>query len=328
MTNTPRVAFYVRNGFQISHLRPLFRSIPGAAWVVKSRKHILDLGLSDERVVVSRLLLRRTLNSFDAVVSHAGPPGGRVLRHAKWIMVQYGYAKEPYNFGDWRKQADAILAYGDYAVDRFAVHAPAYAVGNPRWDDWQSRVFREEAVRHFPQFPTGRPVVLYAPTWGSLSSLPVWSEAVADLATTHTVLIRAHHNAAREGQLQFVQASEHVHDVSDVDLMVCLSVANVLVSDYSGAIFDGIMCDLPVVLLDLADIAQRFGDKLDAASIEIARRDELGVRVSEPAQLSDAMSEALAGATVSDDLKAQLFHQPVAVADAFRAALDQVIAAD
>ena len=46
-------------------------------------------------------------------------------------MVQYGYAKEPYNFGAWRENADLILAYGEYAREKFSKSARSIAIGIP-----------------------------------------------------------------------------------------------------------------------------------------------------------------------------------------------------
>jgi CDP-glycerol glycerophosphotransferase (TagB/SpsB family) len=266
------------------------------------------------------------MRRFDAVVSHSGPPGGRVLRGTALIMVQYGYAKEPYNFGDWRKQAQAICAYGDYAASRFAPHAPAFTIGNPRWDDWSAPGFAEVARTALPDLAPDRPVLLYAPTWGDLSSLPYWLPEISKLAETHTVLVKAHHNAVRDGQLGDIGNHPHIYDISHFDLMQALAVCDILLSDYSGAIFDAIMCDKPVVLLDLPDIDARFGKKLDAESLEMAQRDELGFRVKRPAALPDAVQQALKeGPQVSDALRDTLFFKPPSVAEAFRQALPKMV---
>ena len=46
-------------------------------------------------------------------------------------MVQYGYAKEPYNFGAWRENADLLLAYGEYAREKFSKSARSISIGIP-----------------------------------------------------------------------------------------------------------------------------------------------------------------------------------------------------
>ncbi|MBU2994680.1 CDP-glycerol glycerophosphotransferase family protein [Octadecabacter sp. 1_MG-2023] len=281
-----------------------------------------------ERISSAPVFMRRKMEQYDIIVSHAKPPGKTPLRHAKFVMVQYGYAKEPYNFGDWRKQAQAILAYGDYAVDRFKAHAPSFAIGNPRLDDWNSDGFVDAARVEVGPLPTDKPVLLYAPTWGDLSSLPQWSEQVAELSQSFTVLLKAHHNSVRDGQLQRLSVSHGVIDVSHIDLMRVLAVSDVVMSDYSGAIFDGIMCDRPVVLLDVTGIDAKFGNKLDGSSLEMARRDELGTRVCTPDELRPAIAKALRdGSSITPELKASLFSSNSgSVGQAYLDALEKIAA--
>lgn len=328
MSDHPTVAFYVRNAFQVSHLRPLYDAVPNAVWLLKSAKDRVQFGLSEvDRVVASRLFLRRKMERFDVVVSHASPPGGRPLDQGKFVMVQYGYAKEPYNFGAWRAQANAIMSYGPYATSRFAEHAPTFAIGNPRLDDWNSAGFREAARERVPLPNDGKPVILYAPTWGALSSLPEWSKALSDLAGEATVLVKAHHNSVRDGQTKGL-IGDSVVDVSHIDLFQLLCVSDVVLSDYSGAIFDAIMCEVPVVLLDLPNVEERFGSKLDAESIEIKRRDALGYVIQRDDDLAAVISKAIQkGPRISDALKTELFISPdQRVADTFRSLLAKIMA--
>jgi len=314
----PKTAFFVRNQFQVSHLAPLFRKIDNARWVVTRRRDIAAFGIERDDCDVVPLFLRRHLERFDIVVSHAAPPRGRPLRRAAFVMVQYGYAKAPYNFGPWRAQAQAILAYGPFAKRQFERHAPSYVIGNPRWDDWQPDQLKAVAQAALPALDTTKPVILYAPTWGALSSLPQWLGAIQDLARDHTVLVKAHHNSIRDGQLDFADVHPHVHDVSGHDLMQLLALCDIVVSDYSGAIFDGIMCKKPVVLLDVNDIEKQFGNKLDAKSIEMSRRDELGFRVQEKSDLCDTIYAALTQPSpVSGELDQDLFLRPKSVAQNF-----------
>ena len=327
MSDPIKVGFYVRNAFQVSHLRPLFRETPGATWLLSSARDAEAFGIHNERFVAKRILMRRLMAQYDLIVAHGGPPRGKPLADTPFVMVQYGYAKEPYNFGDWRAQADAICAYGDYAVERFSKHAPSFAIGNPLMDDWQRSGFVDEARAVLPALDANRPVLLYAPTWGELSSLPAWGASVVQLADHYTVLIKAHHNSVRDGQMREVASHPHVHDVSAYDLMQALAVSDVLLSDYSGAIFDAIMCDRPVVLLDVPEIEAQFGKKLDGQSLEMAQRDALGLRADDPAELAGVVRATLdQGPQVDPALQEALFAKPTSVAQAFLDLLPQIIA--
>lgn len=316
------VGFYVRNAFQVKHLRPLFAATPDATWALKFERNALAYGIAEDRYLASALRLRRTLSQFDVVVSHAAPPQGRRLRNVPWVMVQYGYAKGAYNFGPWRKTAQLILAYGEYAAARFRQHAPVAVIGNPMWDSWTSDEADRSVALYLRSLTAKKPVILYAPTWGPLGSAPTWLDDVARLSSAATVLVKAHHNEVVD-----LNAYPDVHEISHIELIDALAVADVMISDYSGAIFDAVMCDVPVVMIDRPDVDQQFGDKVDADSPEIVLRDRLGGRVATAADLPGVVSAAVQGKHAVDaDLKAELFARPPSVVGAFTAALDKLVA--
>lgn len=321
-----RVGFYVRNGFQVSHFRTLFKATPGAVWIGKSASKLASFEVGpDEPTATSRFFLRSLMDrDFDIVVSQAAPPGKTKLKRAKFVMAQYGYAKEPYNFGEWRAQADLILAYGSYAQDRFAERAPSVSIGNPRLDDWNDPIFRAAAAATLSRFVADdRKTVLYAPTWGDLSSVPHWLETVEALARDHNVLIKAHHNSTRDGQVKQGNSRPYLHFLPDHDLFELLSLADVVISDLSGAIFDAVMCKVPVVLVAPEDLGSRLGNKLDADSIEVSNRDQFGIVVEDKRDLGPAISTALAnGPCVREDWMTRLFHSEGRVTDNFLAALN------
>jgi hypothetical protein len=210
----------------------------------------------------------------------------------KLAMVQYSYAKAPYNFGLWRGAADIIFAYGDYATTRFSSLAHAVAVGNPRWDEFRDPLFRERAHnRHLNRLSNGLPNIVYAPTWGEISSIEKWMQAVVDLGSSYNIFIKGHHNTTLRNTST---KSNGVFFVPEEDLFELLVIADVLVSDYSGAIFDGLLCEKPVVLLDISNAQDKGGEKLDYYSPELAERDILGVRVSNPVNLADVINKVLA----------------------------------
>lgn len=195
-------------------------------------------------------------------------------------------------------------------------------------DDWNGAGFVDVARANVGPLPAHKPVLLYAPTWGDLSSLPQWSEQVAALSKIGTVLVKAHHNSLRDGQLDDLSVAADVIDVSHVDLMQVLRLSDMMISDYSGAIFDGIMCEKPVVLLDVDGIEGKFGSKLDQSSLEMARRDELGVRVRSADALEVAVTRVLTdGPMVSEKLKSSLFAtNSGSVRAAYLKALDKIAA--
>jgi hypothetical protein len=323
-----RVGFHVRNAFQVSHFRTLFKATPGALWIGKNSSKLASFGIGQEEpVATSRFFLRRLMErDFDIVVSQAGPPGKGKLDHAKFVMVQYGYAKEPYNYGEWRADAHLILAYGPYAQSRFSERAPSISIGNPRWDDWNDAVFRQTAVDTLSRYMSpDRKTVLYAPTWGDLSSAPDWLGTVEALAEDYNVLVKAHHNSARDAQIAETSKHPNLHFLPDHDLFALMSVSDVVVSDVSGAIFDAVLCGRPVVLVAPENLRARLGKKLDAQSIEVANRAEFGTVVKTKPDLALAIADAIQnGPMVSDDWIKSLFRTDGRVATQFQVALDNL----
>src|SRR5690606_17505652 len=85
--------------------------------------------------------------------------------------------------------------------------------------------------------------------------------------------------------------------------------ADLLLSDYSGALFDGLFAEVPLLLLH--DPEPAFGAKLDANSLEYEARDRLGPVLLSAGELAPAVARHFAepGAYVeaNETLRAQLF---------------------
>ena len=318
---TVRVGFHVRNPFQIRHFRPLFGVFPKSIWIASNRKVANGKDLFGENVrFVPRERLGELDNRLDVIVTQGSVHG--FLSRCQTVMIQYGYAKAPYNFGLWRAEADVVLAYGEYAQERLSFWAPTAVIGNPRLDDWNDTDFHMLARRTLgatldPNVKT----ITYAPTWGTLSSIERWLDSVAAMGDRFNVLVKAHHNT----KLRSKGRKKGVHFLPDADLFMLLSVSDLLVSDYSGAIFDAVMCDRPVVLLSHNTIDTQFGGKLDASSPEIALRSNLGTIVDEPGDFADACQTALAnwsgGHSSLVALKSEFFKTDGLAADSFRVAI-------
>ena len=320
-----RIGFYVKNSFQVSHLRNLFKSTENAQWIGKRVSSLKRFGVSEnEPVATSTFFLRKMMEkNFDIIVSHAGPPGGVPLEDTYYVMVQYGYAKEPYNFGEWRKSADLILSYGMYAESKFARFGSSIAIGNPRLDDWSDQGFRTSSkMRVSPLLNASLKTVVYAPTWGDLSSIGDWLERVLDLSVHYNVLIKAHHNSIKHNTISLQHLPPNVHILPEEDLFSLFCVADVLISDISGAIFDALMCELPIVLVAPSDLSKKYGKKLDETSLEIAHRHELGTVVGENSNLNDAVQRALLdGNPATEEWRKKLFRTDGLVSNNFKSAL-------
>jgi CDP-glycerol glycerophosphotransferase len=149
---------------------------------------------------------------------------------------------------------DAVPAPSDYfvetIVDAYRSHADVLRIGSPRNDsllrpltgDAKSARLHDLGVRD------DMTTILYAPTRTGTADTPdaVAAVAVALAATGAQVLYRAHYSDARTSS---DATAGQVRDVSHVgDMADLLSVADILVTDYSSSMFDFCLTDRPIIL--------------------------------------------------------------------------------
>ena len=293
-----QIGFVVRNGFQTRELSALCLALKGVFVAKKSvYNKVHSIEPHSKWMIFSSIA---ELNSaFDVLVMHGPISGIEKLGNTKVVMVQYGYAKAPYNYGCWRSLADCNLVYGRHAATAIAKYSPVIETGHPYAKQFKSK----------PKQSFSPARVLYAPTWGGLSSISRWQDEVIQLQSDFDLTIKLHHNSlAREIQYltkfndlgcQFAEPNTSLRE------LICEN--EVLISDYSGAIFDAILARMPVVLVD-GDSAKMAKDKkIDCTSIEVARRAELGI-IAEKGALRQAVDKALITPLDNQQLYKELFH--------------------
>jgi hypothetical protein len=316
-TPKPRFGFVGWNPFQLLHSLDIARALPGSTMIVEKRSsHVEEF--SDELLLDSQVptlvwpdkQMAELDGVFDVIVCQTIFTQIEHFEKSKIAMLQYGQAKEPHNFGAWRSLADLCLCYGPYAQQRMAYFCPALAVGNPRFDKWDDPSFVERARNRYTGLDPKRKTVLYLPTWGDLSTQEQFFDAVTELGLEHNVLIKLHHNTDllephRTGAL----ATRRVHHFgANDDVLELLALSDIVLSDYSGAIFDALYCKKPVVLLQQHS-SERFGKKLDAHSLEYAQQDRIGPVCTSPSQLAERVRQVLAGTISYDDANEALVQE-------------------
>ncbi|UVL68189.1 CDP-glycerol glycerophosphotransferase family protein [Pseudomonas sp. B21-031] len=301
MDKLPRVGFVGWNPFQFLHIQKLASTFPGACFVIEKRKDFIDefseevlKNPSTPIMVWDRAKMPTLDGVFDIIVCQTPFSRIETFEKSKIAMIQYGYAKEPHNYGPWRAFADLCLTYGPYASKRIDYFSPTAAVGNPRYDDWHFEDFHNNAKRkHVDKLNPAKQTVLYLPTWGDLSSVDKYLDAIYSLSENFNVLTKMHHNTQllesdRKGK---IASGSICHFGANDDLLELLSIADIVISDYSGAIFDAMFCRKPIALLEADLDGQMGGKKIDDYSLEYSRRDELGLRIKSPEHLKMGIYE-------------------------------------
>lgn len=301
MVKYPSVAFVGWNPFQFLHIKQLAQNLPGACLVIEKRKDFIssfnDNILDYENIPIliweqSRMPLLDGI--FDIIVCQT--PFFRIeeFKKTKIAMIQYGYAKEPHNYGPWRALADVCMTYGPYATDKISPFTTAISTGNPRYDLWHEDAFHLKAkIKHSSRIDPSKKTILYLPTWGELSSVDEYLESIYDLTAKYNVIIKMHHNTELLEYSRKEKLSNYpvIHYGANDDLLELLSVSDIAISDYSGAIFDAIYCQKPVILLNSNIKDEMGGDKIDEFSLELHSREEIGLTVNNPNELSSILEK-------------------------------------
>lgn len=169
------------------------------------------------------------------------------------VRAMYGLAKEAWNHAWWNTFYQRILCYGPYSQQALDINGSAKVVGNPRFDEWHNGQYSRELPASLKLDPK-KPTILYAPTYGALSSLPHWAEKLGRLSREFNVIAKLHHGTCHraEESASLALAERHLkkHIDAPQQVLTLLAKADYVLTDSSGFIFDAIHMNKRVILLD------------------------------------------------------------------------------
>lgn len=85
-----------------------------------------------------------------------------------------------------------ILCYSHYSQHAVDIGGSAKVVGNPRFDEWHNHTY-DTALPKSVKLNAKKQTILYAPTYGALSSLPHWAQQLSRLSHEYNVVTKLHH---------------------------------------------------------------------------------------------------------------------------------------
>ena len=257
------VAFIVTSTYQLYHYKHIAAHLSDVTAVLEVRKQ--DFNLSEDDIArhlgdvpietVCRERLKDLDGRFDVLVCQTPILPLEFFNSSYVVAQQYSLAKENYQYGVWRAQADLNLMYGDHSVSKVEGFSRAVAAGNPLLD---------------PSFATASPRprrcwssanrkrILYMPTYGALSSLatvlPVLAEFDGD------VTVKLHHADAADS---LGPVPGHIGLVgAETDPNELFRHHDGVVSDFSGAAFDALYAGVPTVVTGAVDSRSEDFDRL------------------------------------------------------------------
>lgn len=208
-------------------------------------------------VVEDRIIIGEV--SIDILLSLYWKPTFEIYpNEVKMVRTMYGYAKDEWNYADWNENYDLIFSYGLYAQQKLEKFSNNIPVGNPRIVALGSRsskdMIRDTQCRLLSEFTQSeKETILYAPTWGERNSFSSLYPFLSQLSERYHVILKAHHLLSVDTYKDLLDLTNEFNIFycdEKVDLFSLIPNADLLISDYSGAIFDGILCGLPTVLVN------------------------------------------------------------------------------
>ena len=221
------------------------------------------------------------LEQFDVIVAHTAFSRVGELRSAKLAFLQYGLAKEAYNYGLWRGLADVNFVFGEYSKAKIKNISNTFVVGHPVLS--QLRLLTGSVSAKRPHKET----ILYAPTWGVHSSFQHCIAQICELTNKYNVIIAPHHNSLTfsNGEKFKIPPDVRVSGV-DIDHNDALLEADIVISDYSGIIFEAFYLGKKVLVYRDPKIPG-ISEKIDPDSLEIKYIDRFAKIISDVRLLAD-----------------------------------------
>ncbi|GGE81784.1 CDP-glycerol glycerophosphotransferase family protein [Priestia taiwanensis] len=173
----------------------------------------------------------------------------------KHVRVMYSLAKEKWIYGWWNIVYDRILNYGQYDYSKLNIDNNCVIIGNPKFDKWfKNDISNLKSIEKALDLDRNKKTIMYAPTYGDLSSIDSWIEKINMLQEHYNVLIKLHHGTAFKESEQYRRDYLNLHfkniSVSTEDLFPFLKIADYVVTDNSGMIFDAILAGKDILLLN------------------------------------------------------------------------------
>ena len=162
---------------------------------------------------------------------------------------------------------DLILCYSKYDADFLSVYAKTCIISPMKFVEFKKK-----------QMNTKKPVLLYLPTYGDVSSIEDILDSLQKLKSAYYIIIKLHHGTSslknekeRIDKVQLVadECVDHIMPLSEL-----LSKSDVVLSDNSGAIFEAIYTKIPVAIYSKNINKNKIGN-LDTTQYKLVKQDFL-----------------------------------------------------
>ena len=301
-----RIGFLVWNQFQVAHTaeiakrfdEPDFIFIDRVPTALKDFDPAWLIQYGAYARFVSELELSSLDGQYDAIVSQFRPPLKSAWENTKLVMQQYSLAKPKTAYNARWFAADLGLVYGGYSESIIGHMCPVEQVGNPRFDPFFSGKLDSDWSSHLrANLDPQKKTIVYLPTWGDLNQTRSFRAALAQLSEQFNIIMRPHHLTSVRSR-NGADPIPGLLDVSGLPAVLepglhMMGVADLGISDMSGAIFDALYCGKPVVLI--GSEGENFSEhrKADNSALEVTQRHRIGPYATDAESLVRAVHDQM-----------------------------------
>jgi glycosyltransferase involved in cell wall biosynthesis len=155
------------------------------------------------------------------------------------FRYQYGMAKPNWNLDSWSRNFDFIFCNSLYDIAVLKAYTQTEIVGMIKYAEFKRN--KEQGDKYN---------LLYLPTYGKESSIELVTERIKELSETFNVTVKLHHGTSflESDRVRLIRSV--IPDVLDhrTPLVKLIEKADVILSDGSGAIFDALYTETPIVI--------------------------------------------------------------------------------
>lgn len=262
----PKLAFLIHIPDLYFHYRPVLDLLPQESFdiILPDDPPPVLLEIMEAReyryTYISNLLSARTMYKY-LVSDHLFLNDYHLMQDIGSKQIRFfselGYDR--LQLGNYNRFYDLILCFGRYQMQRlnFCSRTRFFQVGWPRYDDWflDPDVDRDALLDRL-NCDRFRPVVLWLPTFGELSSIEAYAELIPHLTERYNVVVKPHdYTLLEEPERMALLQKLHVQTVltDPFDELQLYFVTDCVLADYGSTPFGAVYIDQRMVLLDLPD---------------------------------------------------------------------------
>lgn len=179
---------------------------------------------------------------------------GKIPPNVKLIQINHGLGlAKPYYYEAAAKfRMDFHLCSGKWAQERLEqlgvsrVTAPGFAKLDALFD---GSLNKAEICRNLG-ISEGKPIILYAPTWGQLSSIHQLLPHLRTLTSDYNLMLKIHDNTLKDAEvMKELRNLTNTSLIKDADSTPYLFIADLLISDISSIVFEFALLNKPILLV-------------------------------------------------------------------------------